>query len=423
MAIHLPGASEDELTKGPPHLRHPRVGSDSSARIHAVMPPTTQIAGRFIYAADVVPKGNRNPRRALIHATALFDIPTADEDIERDALVVTTPREEKPVSYALHGGRLYRPAMAARGQPVSLDLYRRMLARWPELAHIKTSNATGLALHSDPIAHSYGPNDVHQWPSIRDPDDRHRDFPMFAEEDFQGRILSSDRDVARQRYERAARHVLLVGNEIHYRAIEPMWAVSSIGVQLVTPAQGFQSLNCYQPENLGRTELHRMFGLHRLDDAKAWFAKHHDAQPCLIEGKIVRPCSGYDPEPVLARSLQGTLHSMLRSIEQNRDYLGSGSYAAWGRLRQAAASIEPYDLGELGRAPDALVDDLKTIAKDLDGHFMPRLAKHYASDFSEALSQLQVRISFELGRRQILSEEDDLSLATVNRPPMPASVA
>jgi hypothetical protein len=378
------------------------------------MPTTTEIAGRFLYASDVIPKGNRNPRRALIHAPALFEIPTADtRDVETDALMIKA-RAHEQVSYALHEDRLYRPAKAARGQAMSLDLYRRMLARWPSLRHGRAPEPTYLALHTDPIVHSYGPHDVHHWPVISDPEERCKDFPVYEEEDFKGRIVSSDRDTALRRYQRAARHVLLVNDEVLYRAIEPMWVVESTGIHPMALTPGFEHGDYYAPEALGLANLGNVFALHRLDDAKAWFTERHGNQDCQVDGEILRHCPSYRPEPALTRPLQGSLSDVLRAIDSNRKYLGAESYAAWGRLRAAGASVESYDLGELVRSPIPLVADIVSVMNDLEERFLPKAAERFRSDIKDESSMLRERARFERDRSPTLTEEDDLSIAAAS---------
>lgn len=303
--------------------------------------------------------------------------------------------------------------------PLSVEAYGRLLTAWP----IDRPNLAGIGrsavYFTDPVLNSYGVHDAHHWPDYKDPAERYRNsFPLFAEENFEGKILRSGATAALARYGQAARDVLIVGDAVYHRAIAPMWMVSQDGIELRDLVPG-EWHDCYAPVETGCD----LFALHRREDAMAWFVARHGKRPCEVRGAIMSAEGDYVPDAPLARPLQGSLSLLLRSIEANKDYLSADGYARWGRLRQAACSVTFSDLGEVGRNAPALIGDVAAIAAELQGLFLPKDAEYNLSDVADYSKRLRERAEFERGRTPVLSEEDDDTLAAAMEMPLPGAAA
>lgn len=371
-----------------------------------------KLPGRFRYRADAIPKGHRVARRILLHAPALYEIQAVDAaDVKAEAVRVRTYAGNE-VSYTLYDGRLWRPANPAN--PVSLADYARMVETWPtqdeqtSSIHNRQPDPRKLAQRTDPIAFSHDYRDDVQWPS-------RGDFTLHAEEDFQGRIVTSDRRTALPRHQAAARHVLLIGGEIHFAAPEPVWDAGYGGiVRLVAPRVG---MNHYDHYALKDSDYHglsgyRMFAPGRRDEALAFAAIIEPDRPHPIEGEVLALDSEFAPPPVMARSIQSCFYGLFRSeFEKLFRHLSPDSIAAFGALQGAAATLTSHSLGDLERDPTALVSGLRSILADMNGFTIPDNMHYQQRYVRNAIEPVLQRADFEDTLKPRLTPEDDRSLS------------
>lgn len=385
------------------------------------MSNTIQIPGRFWYHADAIPKGNRNARRIIVHAPILYEIEAVDNSsIRRDAVRIRT-YTGADVSYAMHAGRLWRPANPAN--PVSLNDYRRMAQAWATIEQHdyeprfrELPNPRKLALRRDPIAHSHGFHDDAQWPS-------RAGLTLYAEEDFAGQLLLSDRDAAHARYLAAAHHVLLIDNEIHFAAPEPLWEAGHDGVvRLIAPQPGMHRYDHYALRNADGAVLRgsRAFAADRRDAALAFAAETDPEQPHPIEGEVLSIDPSYVSPPAMSRAIQECFYWLFGTdCHKLLHYLSERSFSAFGALQSADASLSTYSLGELDRDPSALVEGLRAIKTELDGKLVPDNKREPRRILLGAIETVLQRDDFEKAQKPDLTEEDDLSIAAAAMPHPP----
>jgi hypothetical protein len=270
---------------------------------------------------------------------------------------------------------------------------------------------TDVGLSSDPIFNSRSHEDSACWPELADPQERNRRFALHAEEHFEGRVLRSASTRTMTRLGQAARDVLLVGGQVHYRAIEPTWQVSDDRITLDVTEPAFDPHDCFAPVSAWGDR----FGFARLDAAKAWHAERYGGA-FTIEGRVLSQTAEIVAEPAMSRPLQRDLGLLLKMIDNNRDMLGAEAVAAWGRLRRAARSIRAYDLGELNRDPAPLLQDLALIVADLKDRFLPQAAEERASNVGSEASVLLRRWEFERAFVPSLDADDEAAFAEMATP-------
>jgi hypothetical protein len=378
------------------------------------MPKSVQIPGRFRYRADAIPKGHRVARRILMHAPVLYEIWAVDRgDIKHDAVRVRTYASEE-VSYSLYDGRLWRPANPAN--PVSIEDYARMAQAWPTMAEtvnpaFQTQNPDPrkLAQRTDPIAFSHDFRDDLQWPS-------RGDLALHAEEDFQGRLVRSDKLRAQPRYlAAAAHHVLLVDREIYFAAPEPLWDAGYDGVvRLVAPRAGMTYHDYYSLKDTDTRVLQgwRTFAADRRDDALSFATQIDSDKPHPVEGELLELDPDYMPPPVLSRAVQECFYWVFQSgCENLLRYMSPTSFGALVALKSAAASLSTHGLGELERDPSVLVAGLRSIKADLEEAVIPEEKLRDRRYLLTAIEPVLQRADFEAALKPKLTEEDERSLS------------
>jgi hypothetical protein len=376
------------------------------------MPKTIDIPGRFRYRADALPNGHRNIRRVFLHAPVLYEVAAVEgAEIRRGAVRVRTYEGEE-VSYALYDGRLWRPANPAN--PVSLEDYRRMTQTWAgqefegTVRFGQTVEPRKRAYHTDPISHSHDFRDDFQWPN-------RGGMSLYAEEDFKGKLVVTDRDSARIRHQAASRHVLLVDEEIHFAAPEPLWDASYDGpVRLVAPEVGIDYYDNYAlGDGIRKIQGWRTFAPERCDDALAFAHEIDPARPHPVEGEVLSLDPEYVAPPVMSRAVQDCFYGLFRNTYEFLRYLSPTSFAALGALQGAAISLSSHGLGALDRDPSALVEGLRSIRNDVECTLMPETKEREREYLMNALVPVLQRADFEAARKPRLSEEDDLSISAV----------
>lgn len=369
------------------------------------MSETIQIPGRFRYQANAIPKGNRNVRRILVHAPILYEIETVDgSEVRRDAVRIRTHAGEE-IAYAMHAGRLWRPANP--DNPISLEDYRRMAQSWPAMADRLPDRGFP---EDDPIAHSHDFCDDIQWPS-------RGGLALYNEEEFEGQLFLSDRDTTHGRYLNAARYVLLIDGEIYFAAPEPVWEASYDGaVQLLAPQTWISHHHFFIPSEGHRSLAGwRLFAADRCEDAVAFATQIYPDSLHPIEGEVFTLAPDYAPPPTMSRTVQGSLYNLFRYDDLYPGlvrHLSPTSFTALGALQAAAASLTTHSLGQLDRDPSALIEGLRSIVTDLDGKLIAEDRQRDRERLLESLRPVLQRADFEAARKPRLTEEDDVLIAS-----------
>jgi hypothetical protein len=381
------------------------------------MRKTLKIPGRFRYRADAVPKGARNPRRIFLHAPLLLEIAVAGRDAVADAVAVRT-YDGKETSYLLHDGRLWRPADGAA--PVTAADYATMANAWPTVAADSRAILPVVlehplrALVSDPVAAAVPFGQPMQWPA-------RGGGVVQAEEDFSGRLLTSDRDESRDLCLAAAADVVEYGGLIHFAAPDPVWETSYQGpIRMIAPQAGMDAYSYYTPQDGGCVvEGWRSFSVRRLADAAEFAAGNDPTKPHPIEGAILHADDRYVPPPAMARAVQDAFHYLLRSdsIYPILRHMTPDGVTAFGALQGAAASLSSRGLGALGHDPGPCVAALRTIRNELTSRLLPVDADLTRNYILRNIAPILDRAAFEASPRPTLTAEEDVSLSSVAAAP------
>lgn len=385
------------------------------------MPDTVGILGQYLYQADVLPRGARNWRRALIAATTEYEIRSVStKDVEHDAMVFVPGVADTPVQLTElpESGRLFRHA--GLDAPLRLDDYRTHLACWASTRIEVNPLFPGIEpvpLKFDPIATAHGPDDGHHWPKLGGLD-------VYVEDGFRGTIGVSDKAAAHARHTAAARHVLVIDGVVHYAAMPPAWLVErhkdhAPTITLVDRLPGFGRMGFNQPQagklNGGRRTLGSvglgLFSPDRLDDARAWARSQYPSTTVIHRGEVLRTTHSQAPAHPMIAPMHCMLESILSLIESCRNHLNADAYATWGLLHTWGRRFAAYGNDEIPPLPGAL-EGLIAIRDSLAGRMLPADTQHTAVMLVEHIDALSARAAFERNLTPNFTDEDDLALSS-----------
>lgn len=360
--------------------------------------PGQKILSRFVYQADVIPKGARTTRRIDLWAPAEFEITTVTpHDVAIDAIVVQ-PRFDQaghagaiPLALAAYDGLLWSPM-----KPLEYQGEMRNFAHLPSLtiedylAQFRGEFTTAMA-SDDPILAAY--------------DRKSAEFGDFLprantlrEDDFDGRILWNNRSDMLHLHAAAARDVLFVGPHVYARRPEPTWSVTSDKHTFNGPIAGHGGVVL---TGLVNFNSHQRFRLDRLDGAMAWRDKHHPGISKAIHGEIIQADYSLLRRDDLACMIIDTLPAVVHGqATMALPYFSSDGLASWRALNDCVRSV-PFRtfLDDRLNVPLAsATDHLSVLAREYDNPAMPRHLRKILTDSVKTVTALLSRAEFEAKR-------------------------
>ena len=369
---------------------------------------TTKILGRFAYQADVLTKGTRAPRRIDMWAPAEFEIATVSRDgLARDAFVIEPTQDHagygraNPLSLAAHDDALWSPM-----KPI------RILGQAKALAHLMPISVERyVAQSAGDYERTYASDDP-----IRGALDRRLsatyhpapDQNAVREDDFDGRVLWSNRGEALAAHVEAARDVLFVGDEVYTRRPEPTWTLFPPGGRAGIKSGVHISLTGLVTENGAQR-----FRLDRLEEAAEWANLRYPKARTETDGTILRADFSLlrrnDLACMVRDAAGAALHGDLVELAPS---LSDRGVAAW-RALLAASRSGPERLfldDRVDVATGYLAEHLSTLVAEISVPTLPSNCGRARQQALALLVPLQARAEFELGLRPVRAatfEEDE----------------
>lgn len=356
-----------------------------------------KILARFVYQVDAIPKGARATRRIDLWAPCELEITSVvPDDVAAEAIVVQ-PRLDHaghagaiPLSLAAYGGLLWSPM-----KPLEYHGERRNFAHLPSLTieayldQFRGEFSTAIA-SDDPVLAAYD--------RLRSEPDRFLPHPnTLREDDFDGRILWSNRSDMLLRHASAARDVLFVGPHVYTRRPEPTWSIAD-SQWFNDPLTGNGGVVL---TGLANYNLLQRFRLDRLDDAMAWRDINNPKLSKTVHGAIIQADFSVLRRDDLACMIFDVLPAvMYGQATMALPYFSPEGIGSWRVLNDCVRSVPTStfldDRLEISLA--SATEHLSILARELSN---PALPRHLVKPLAEPRRLLQALVSradFELQR-------------------------
>lgn len=352
-----------------------------------------KLFGRFAYQADVIPKGGRTSRRIDLWAPAEFEIATvAADQIQPDAFVIeplfddTGFERGKPLALSAYDGALWSPM-----KPI------RYLCSVKAIAHLCPISAEEYADQSigryeqsfvsdDPIRAAYN--------SALSPDGAALPLPETQrEDDFDGKIIWSNRADALARHVEAARDVLFVGDAVYARRPEPTWTV------VHQASWGHTEIGL---TGLVSSASSQRFRIDRLADAIEWQRAQHPRISHRVKGNLVRADFSLARRNDLACMMRDLAPAILHgSITTALPFLSDHGVTAWRDLVAATrtAPVRTFLDDRVGLPAMHMAERLSALVSELSVPTIPTLHNKAVKDALAKLLPLRARAEFEITRQ------------------------
>ena len=386
-----------------------------------VMGGIEKFIGNFAYQADTVPKRFRHPQLVDLHGKTEYAVPRADpSEVKFDAVMaVEHAAGDKPhqvIGFAGWNGRLWRPA--ADGAVTRFEDYKaRFQGAWPKAEKGDFLQHLPPGCHNDPYLTSIEFDYAVRGQSSG------LDTPMgtYDEAGFEGTITHTNRGDALRRKEAAARHVLVVGDEVYFAYPEPVWGCHMMKMRDLTSVT--IDLTCPVPYADWRRYHHRRatngqfvsegkcFRLDRLEDAKAWVRATYGDVSVTVRGRVEAMDASFLAQDDVALTLRDMLPAVVSYGGQLGLYLSEAGATALNAVAAAARSITMYDNGLIDRYSPRLIEAVRVLQRDCTSRLFPPSERYSAKMTASIAADLLGRLDFELQLRSGLGIEDETALA------------
>jgi hypothetical protein len=363
-----------------------------------------KVLGRYSFVALTIPKGARKPRRELLFGTMEHEVrEIALSEMVADAVVVSPfygPNQGLPERRSYFGweGALWRPLTSLflhrevhQARPVSADELEGLLRSPFPVAEIQT---TPLDLAYED---RFGPANLPRGEnSLAD----------FAEENYQGSIVSAEKSAAIERHRTAALSMVVVDGMVYERAFEPYWRFSDLQPY---PGAGLRTFPHHDPSCHG-------FRLDRLHHLQEWLGDKAGRHP--VRGEIHH----LEPEFLRRDDLSHFVNAELNGLFDYRiaqivPFMSDEMVAVWSKLNRSAdrdvsMNDRPYE-GDLGRA----VNGVTALYEALLDANVPTKLLPMRNDAVRPFARFLKRVKFELATRPRLETEDEVAIEVLSAGP------
>jgi hypothetical protein len=378
-----------------------------------------KILSRFVYQADVIPRGGRATRRIDLWAPSEFEITTvAKEDIASDAVLVQ-PRLDRagyagaiPLPLAAYNGLLWSPMkpLEPRGEirnfahlpSLSVDAY---------LAQFRGEFVTAWA-SDDPILGAY--DGRYSERAGRLPDRK-----TMREDHFDGRVLWSNRAEALHRHAAAARDVLFVGAHVYTRRPEPTWSVAHDNQSFNGPAGGNGGIVL---TGLVTHNTLQRFRLDRHEDAMAWRDVQNPEICKTLHGAIIHADFSLlrrnDLACMISDALPAAIHGQATMA---LPYFSDEGLASWRALSNfvRSMSLATFVDDQIEMPSDQAEAHLSRLSHEFGNPALPRLFGRAVAEALQIVHSLLTRAKFEAKRAPspCVADEDEIALTKLGATP------